>query len=303
MDRTYRQFGQGLSMRGNTRPSIPTAGAWGFKTGTSSGWGANYNEGDIAQRHFLISKHMKNPTIPTAYGLSTQQKAYQNLINPTENGRASFNAGLTGTGGFYVKTGRISKRTAGSYKKRKKTCRRSKRGARRTGGGLENKQISASIANAKKNLLQKIGTTTKPVPKPIAQLTDLGAARAAMRRAGKLPPIVPRKRTTGGAYSFIRNAINKASTGGFTGPLKRSNSKSKSKSDANWINTVEIYSTIHDTPRGGYIKCGSSKKGEKSRNSKSNDNMNPIDIDSIVRNVTPVMVKCGTSRKGKKSRN
>ena len=67
MNRQYRQFGQGLTMRGNERPSIPTTGG---------AWGANYNPADISQRHFLMAKDMHKPTINTAFGLSTEQKIF-----------------------------------------------------------------------------------------------------------------------------------------------------------------------------------------------------------------------------------
>ena len=94
MNLEYRRFGQGLTQRGDTRPSIATAGAWG----------ANFNPSDISQRQFLLRKDMSRPMFTTSVGLSTEQKAYNNLIN-AGNDRSSFGVGLTGTGGYVAQVG------------------------------------------------------------------------------------------------------------------------------------------------------------------------------------------------------
>lgn len=103
MNRGYQRFGQGLTQRGNTRPSIATAGGWRV---------ADYNPADLHQRHFIIPKHLNHPIVQTKIGESTEQKAYKNWFIEGGN-RASYNAGMTGTGGFYRR--KHKRRTGGNY--------------------------------------------------------------------------------------------------------------------------------------------------------------------------------------------
>ena len=164
MNRDYHRFGQGLTGRGNTRPSIPTMGMWGNGPPMSGAWGANYNPSDLAQRHFLMNKDMQKPTIGTAVGLSTEQKAYQYQLDPSK-GKGGFDVGMTGTGGLYAKTGRISKRTAGVKSK--------KRGKAKTGGrkadypktgGMKAKKprVRISVAKELKEIWAKEDAKKKP---------------------------------------------------------------------------------------------------------------------------------------------
>lgn len=149
MNRDYRMFGQGLTMRGNTRPSIATAGIWG----------ANYNPGDLSQRQFLMRKDMSRPTFTTSIGLSTEQKAYNNLVG-NGNNRSSFGVGFTGTGGLFRTGGSVAqmprgppinykqmkmllkRRTGGLQKQNKRSKKNKRRCKRRTGGNY------ADIRNA-----------------------------------------------------------------------------------------------------------------------------------------------------------
>ena len=164
MNRDYHRFGQGLTGRGNTRPSIPTMGMWGNGPPMAGAWGANYNPSDLAQRHFLMNKDMQKPTIGTAVGLSTEQKAYQYQLDPSK-GKGGFDVGMTGTGGLYAKTGRISKRTAGVKSK--------KRGKAKTGGrkadypktgGMKAKKprVRISVAKELKEIWAKEDAKKKP---------------------------------------------------------------------------------------------------------------------------------------------
>ena len=143
MNIPYKNFGQGLCMRGNTRPTIATAGFFGQRT--SGAWGADWNESDLSQRHFLMKKSMARPTIDTRVGLSTEQRAYLSQINP-DTTRLNY-TGMTGTAGFYDKfkpkycvvknipniqsfgSKLMRDMTNGFYKKK-----RSSRNKRRTGG-------------------------------------------------------------------------------------------------------------------------------------------------------------------------
>ena len=83
----YQLHGQGLTRRASEYPTIPPG------------------------QHFMARKDMKTPSIPIAYGLSTDQKAY-----------ANFNAGVhvrPSTSYKYHKG-----KTAGYYRRRKSSRRR-----------------------------------------------------------------------------------------------------------------------------------------------------------------------------------
>ena len=114
MNLQYHQFGQGLCARGNTRPSIKTAGI-SYNTGSmgifndltgpkkSVAYGASYSPGDLSKLHFMMVKDAKRPSFPVAYGLNTEQLAFRNARHPGGNA-GGYGAGMTGThgsAGFY----------------------------------------------------------------------------------------------------------------------------------------------------------------------------------------------------------
>ena len=83
----YQLHGQGLTRRASEYPKIPPG------------------------QHFMARKDMRTPSIPIAYGLSTDQKAYSN-----------FNAGV------HVRPSSSKGKTGGMYRRRRRSSRR------RTGG-------------------------------------------------------------------------------------------------------------------------------------------------------------------------
>ena len=121
MNKQYVQFGQGLCGRGNSRPSIDTAGLFErIAHRTGGAWGApsisNYTDAELNQRHFLMRKSMSKPTIDTKIGLSTQQRALMSQLDPDRE-RPNFLA-TTGTAGFY----REAAASAGFYNLKPNYC-------------------------------------------------------------------------------------------------------------------------------------------------------------------------------------
>lgn len=211
MDRHYQQFGQGLCMRGNERPTIPTTG------GT---WGANPDFANLSARHWLIPRDMNRPSIRTAFGLSTEQRAYNNIIHPTS--RSSFNAGLTGTGGIYGANGHgIRVPTNGIY------------GA--NGAGIRQLNIDGTIfgptGHGTGGIVGANGHGIRIPMNGIVGANGHGIRRVTgglnKRKKSKKSRRRRSKRRTGGYYEDIRRAINKASTNGLCKRKRKSSRRSR----------------------------------------------------------------------------
>ena len=212
MNRHYQQFGQGLCMRGNERPTIPTTGG---------SWGANPDFANLSARHWLIPRDMNRPSIRTAFGLSTEQRAYNNIIHPTS--RSSFNAGLTGTGGIYGANGHgIRVPTNGIY------------GA--NGAGIRQLNIDGTIfgptGRGTGGIVGANGHGIRiPTNGMIVGANGHGIRRVTgglnKRKKSKKSRRRRSKRRTGGYYEDIRRAINKASTSGLCKRKRKSSRRSR----------------------------------------------------------------------------
>lgn len=198
-------------MRGNERPTIPTTG------GT---WGANPDFANLSARHWLIPRDMNRPSIRTAFGLSTEQRAYNNIIHPTS--RSSFNAGLTGTGGIYGANGHgIRVPTNGIY------------GA--NGAGIRQLNIDGTIfgptGHGTGGIVGANGHGIRIPMNGIVGANGHGIRRVTgglnKRKKSKKSRRRRSKRRTGGYYEDIRRAINKASTNGLCKRKRKSSRRSR----------------------------------------------------------------------------
>ena len=219
MNLQYHQFGDGLTMRGNPRPTIATAGI-SYNTSSlgvlndisgprrSYPYGAAFSPAEITRYQFMMPKDPKHPWIPTTYGLNTQQLAYKNCLKPGGNA-GGYNAGMTGThgsAGFFVgQNGHGIRKTGGIM------VGQNGHGIRKLIGG------HPGVWDPQAKGMVESGHGVK--------FPTGGMYKRKGKKKSKKSKGSKKSRKTGGNYLDIRNAINKISSAGFYKKKKRSSKR------------------------------------------------------------------------------